>query len=124
MKKAHLFLVLYSPQTPTPKVMSKKISKARARKMADKFRKEGKGISSVNFTAEQFERLLKETNCAGIRVYNAYDEDKKEFTMFLVGTDANGNNLLPVKDELEDADPYSIENDGIPCPPNCPDNDL
>jgi hypothetical protein len=104
--------------------MSKKISKAKARKMANKFRKEGKGISSVNFIAEQFECLLREPNCAGIRVYNAYDEDKKEFTMFLVGTDANGNNLLPAKDELEDADQYSIENDGKLCPPNCPDNDL
>jgi hypothetical protein len=104
--------------------MSKKISKAKAKKMADKFRKNGKGISSVNFTAEQFERLLREPNCAGIRVYNAYDEDKKEFTMFLVGTDANGNNLLPAREELEDSDPYSIENDGKLCPPNCPPNDL
>lgn len=104
--------------------MSKKISKAKARRMANKFRKDGKGISSVNFTTEQFERLLKEPHCAGIRVYNAYDEDKKEFTMFLVGTDANGNNLLPSKEELEETDPYSIENEGVPCPPNCPDNDL
>jgi hypothetical protein len=104
--------------------MSKKISKARARKLADQFRKNGKGISSVNFTAEQFHRLLKESNCAGICVYNAYDEEKKEFTMFLVGTDENGNNLLPAKDELEDSDPYSIENDGKPCPPFCPPNNL
>ncbi|MBX2964838.1 MAG: hypothetical protein KF845_01745 [Cyclobacteriaceae bacterium] len=104
--------------------MSKKISKARAKKMADKFRKEGKGIYSVNFTAEQFERLLKEPNCAGIRVYNAYDEDKKQFTMFLVGTDAKGNNLLPSADDLKDNDPYCIENDGDRCPPDCPKDDL
>lgn len=26
--------------------------------------------------------------------------------------------------ESEESDPYSIENEGVPCPPNCPDNDL
>ncbi|HRJ31076.1 MAG TPA: hypothetical protein PLV21_14030 [Cyclobacteriaceae bacterium] len=105
--------------------MSKKISKAKAKKMADQFKKEGgQAARSVNFEASQFETLLKEPGCVGIRVYNAYDEDKKQFTMFLVGTDAKGNNLLPADEFRTDGDPNSIEDDGKPCPPVCPGNDL
>lgn len=104
--------------------MSKKISKAKARKMADKFKKNGKGVHSAMFAADQFETLLKQSNCKGIRVYNAYDEDKKHFTMFLVGTDANGNNLLPSSDDLIEGEEYSVENDSKTCPPDCPPNDL
>lgn len=34
------------------------------------------------------------------------------------------NLTITFMDELEDSDPYSIENDGHGCPPYCPPNDL
>ena len=32
----------------------------------------------------------------------------------------NVNLTITFIDELEDSDPYSIENEGKPCPPDCP----
>ncbi len=103
--------------------MAKKISKSKAKKWADKFKRDGKGSRSVNFSSEDVKGILEQGGCKGLRIYNAYDEDTKKFTMFLVGTDADGNNLLPTSLERTD-EAYFIQNEGKPCPPQCPTNDL
>lgn len=103
--------------------MAKKISKSKAKKWADKFKREGKGSRSVNFTSEDVKAILEQGGCKGLRIYNAYNEDTEAFTMFLVGTDSNGDNLLPTSLERTD-EVYFIQNDGRPCPPYCPQKDL
>ena len=103
--------------------MSKKITKDKAKKWADKFRKDGKGASSVMFPKADVLDLLNQEGCEGIRIYNAKDEDTNTYTMFLVGTTADGTNLLPATD-FSTAEVYSIWDDGKTCPSICPINDL
>ncbi len=105
--------------------MAKKISKAKAKKWANKFKSQGNGASSAMFTKAAVMSILGQSGCEGLRIYNGYDEENPSFnyTMFLVGTTADGTNLLPVSDDST-TEQYSIEDDAQPCPPNCPPNDL
>jgi hypothetical protein len=107
--------------------MAKKLTKKQAKKLADKFKTKGNASSSCMFTKEAVMNIMNQPNCQGLRIYNGYDDDEtnpqKKFTMFLVGTDANGTNLLPTGDEST-TEQYSIEDDANPCPPSCPPNDL
>jgi len=105
--------------------MGKKISKTEAREWTKRFIQAGKGAKSVMFRKEDVLDLLNQPACEGIRIYNAYDPDNKQhpFTMFLVGTTANGTNLLPTN-EAGINENYSIWDDGEFCPPICPPNDL
>lgn len=104
--------------------MSKKISKATARKWANRFKRDGRGASSGNIPLEAIQSIINQPGVKGVRVYNAFDEDTRQYTMFIVGTDANGNNLLPTTEDQTEGEQYSIEDDIKVCPPNCPDNDL
>jgi hypothetical protein len=112
-----------------------KISKSKARKWVDNYKKkhgkEKNFLSSMLFDKEVVLRLLSEKGCEGLRIYNALDDEGKEH-FILVGTDAKGNNLLP-KEEDDDASlsmsrmadgGAMLLNDGMPCPPFCPDDNL
>lgn len=103
--------------------MSKKITKDKAKKWADKFKKDGKGARSVMFPKADLLELLSQNDCEGLRIYNAYDEEAGQYpyTMFLVGTKADGTNLLP---DASATTTYSIWDDGARCPDKCPPNDL
>lgn len=105
--------------------MDKKITKSKAKKWADRFSREGKGAKSVMFSKAEVLAVLNQDGCEGLRIYNAYNEDNKQtpYTMFLVGTKADGTNLLPNNEESISED-YSIWDDGRICPPDCPPNDL
>lgn len=106
--------------------MSKKITKDKAKKWADKFKKDGKGARSVMFSKADLIELLSQPDCEGLRIYNAYDESdsKNPYTMFLVGTKADGTNLLPDDSVSTTGVMYSIWDDGAKCPDICPPNDL
>ena len=106
--------------------MSKKITKDKAKKWADKFKKDGKGARSVMFPKADLLELLSQTDCEGLRIYNAYDDDasKNPYTMFLVGTKADGTNLLPTDSASITGTTYYIWDDGSKCPDACPSNDL
>jgi hypothetical protein len=111
-----------------------KISKSKARKWVNNYKKKHSKdknfMSSMLFDKEIVLKMLKEDKCKGLRIYNALDEEGK-LHFVLVGTDANGNNILPNEDEymaktaqeVEGGDPIMI-NDGDPCPDNCPPDDL
>ncbi len=66
--------------------------------------------------------MLHEDRCKGLRVYNAVDDEGKEHFV-LVGTDANGGNLLPSSEESL-TESYSLLDNGLRCPTDCPPNDL
>lgn len=111
-----------------------KISKAKARKWVNNYKKKHSSdknyLSSMLFDKAIVISMLNEHKCEGLRVYNAMDDEGK-LHFVLVGTDANGNNLLPPGEEYTtktvidsaDGDPILLD-DGKPCPPFCPDDDL
>jgi hypothetical protein len=106
--------------------MGKKIPKSKAKRWADKFKKEGKAASSAMFPKDVVLSILNQPGCEGLRIYNGYDEENpnpQKFTMFLVGTASDGNNLLPISEDST-TEQYSIEDDAVICPPTCPSNDL
>jgi hypothetical protein len=110
-----------------------KITKSKARKWVDsykkKFGKEKYFLSSMLFDKEIVLKLLSEQGCEGLRVYNALDDEGKEH-FILVGADAKGNNILPDGDDdsstmnkATGSEAMLVDN-GYPCPPACPDDNL
>jgi hypothetical protein len=99
-----------------------KITKAKAKAWVDRYKKkhdkDPKKLFSELFDKSLIEDLLKEPGCAGLRVYNSYDEND-DLHFVLVGTDANGNDLLPTTEEST-TEVNSIVEDGRRCPPFCP----
>lgn len=111
-----------------------KISKSKARKWVNNYKakhsKDKNYLSSMLFDKKIVMDMLNEDKCEGLRVYNAMDDEGK-LHFVLVGTDANGNNILPAGDEYgartiqesADGEPILV-NDGRSCPPNCPPDEL
>ncbi len=111
-----------------------KISKAKAKKWVNNYKKEHEKdknyLSSMLFNKKIVMDMLNEDKCEGLRIYNAMDDEGK-LHFVLVGTDANGDNILPPTDEyvaktiLDSAggDPILID-DGVRCPPICPPDEL
>ena len=103
-----------------------KISKAKARKWVNNYKakhsKDKNYLSSMLFDKKVVMDLLNEDKCEGLRVYNSIDDEGKEH-FILVATDSNGNNLLPSSDESL-TESYSLLDNGRPCPPYCPEDDL
>ncbi|UPQ78282.1 hypothetical protein M0M57_11700 [Flavobacterium azooxidireducens] len=56
------------------------------------------------------EAILAQDRCIGVRIYNAYDEDKLTKTVVLVGVDTLGNDM---KEGV-------IVDRTVICPPHCP----
>lgn len=111
-----------------------KISKSKARKWVDNYKKQHSKdknyLSSMLFDKKIVMSMLNEDKCEGLRIYNALD-DEGGLHFVLVGTDADGNNILPASDEYmtktideaDGGDPILID-DGKKCPPVCPPDDL
>jgi hypothetical protein len=111
--------------------MAKKGDKIIKDNYKKKHGKEKNFLSSMLFDKDIVLTLLNEKGCEGLRVYNALDDEGKEH-FILVGTDAKGNNLLP---DSDDDTPLSMSrtasdngamllDNGMPCPPFCPDDNL
>lgn len=66
---------------------------------------------SEHFNAGEVSQLLKQPNCAGFRVYLGMD-DSMAIKLVMVGTDADGADLLPQGALIVDK--------GSRCPPECP----
>lgn len=76
------------------------------------------------FGGDIIRRVLNEQGCVGIRVYYAID-DKGQRQLLIVGTDENGDNLLPAESaEIELEDDPIIVNYSFRCPTYCPVNSL
>lgn len=64
-------------------------------------------IRAIYFSKSAIIKVLDQTDCVGIRIYNAIKDGKHTFA--IVGVKAN-------QEDLEDG--YILEN-GFPCPPIC-----
>jgi hypothetical protein len=78
---------------------------------------------SEAFDRTVFDAVLAESGCEGLRIYYGMSEDLKIHAI-IVGTDVNGDDILPssgaaAANDPEDDDGYIIEN-GNRCPPICP----
>ena len=86
------------------------ISKAEFEKMRKRWKdKNPKKTQSVEFSLESIKRVLDSPKAAGIRVYFG-ENDEGADTVMLVPTTEDGKSNLSF-----------IEDRGLLCPPNCPD---
>ena len=77
--------------------------------MTAEFRKvHPNATKAVYYTADVYEDLLAQTDCVGIRIYNAINEDGK-LTNILVGVDRFGNDMTTGK----------VYDNGHRCPSSC-----
>lgn len=86
------------------------ISLEEAAKLTANFRESSSAGTTLGsfFGKTALSKILNQTGCVGMRVYNAKSEDGKA-AYVLVGVDAKG-------EDLEDG---SIAEYGMGCPPNC-----
>lgn len=67
-----------------------------------------KAPKAMGFNRGAFERILKQPDCAGIRIYYAAKDDG-QWTFVMVGTNAQG----------EDMATGEVAEEAMPCPPDC-----
>jgi hypothetical protein len=85
---------------------------------------ESEEIRAHYFGREIIETLLNESDCAGIRIYYALDENGQK-KLLIVGVDSTGEDLLPAEGgKTEDDDENIIADFSFPCPNTCPNNGL
>ncbi|WP_299702182.1 hypothetical protein [uncultured Pontibacter sp.] len=85
------------------------IDRAQAKRWTASYRASGRGKTNAHlFGGETVRKLLEQDGCVGMRIYYALD-DNGEQQLLLVGTDADGNDL--VEGEILDH--------STPCPPDC-----
>jgi len=80
-------------------------------------------ISAHYFGAEIIQQILSESNCVGIRIYYAID-DNGEKKLILVGVDSEGENLLSTAGGKIGDGENTIADYSWPCPDYCPGNGL
>lgn len=82
-------------------------------------------IQAHYFGSEIIQNILSQSNCVGIRVYYALD-DNGEKKLLLVGVDSTGENLLPSANGKvgEGDDGKTVGDYSWPCPDYCPGNSL
>lgn len=73
---------------------------------------------SETFNRDAIDKLLSESNCAGLRIYYSMDENKKVHAI-LVGVNSSNEDILPVN-SLNEAEELIILEEGQRCPPSCP----
>lgn len=107
------------------------ISLADAKQWAANYREKNPGSTEAHFFgAAIIKQILAERGCVGIRMYYTIDNHGQK-QIVLVGTDANGNNLLPSSTPSAMAS-FSLFSDSAeenivadvswPCPSYCPPN--
>jgi hypothetical protein len=118
--------------TPDPKSITDSISLQQAIDLTRQYRKEkenilkpefqGKDILPISeyFQRKDFEDLLGEEGCVGIRAYFCMDPSLK-IKLFFVGVNAKNEDLLPLLAQTTlPTVGFTIQNNGTRCPPTCP----
>lgn len=73
------------------------------------------------FGRNVIDEILAQPSCVGIRIYYALDsKDQKQ--LVIVGTDKDGNNIIPGVTRAENGDSGVIADISLPCPSYCPPN--
>ena len=75
------------------------------------------------FGSEIIQQILSESECVGIRIYYAIDENGEK-KLILVGVDSNGENLLPAAGGKISDGGNQLADYSWPCPDYCPGNGL
>jgi len=92
------------------------ISVAEAVTMAARYRTANPGgVRAWLFDRQAVDALLAQPGCAGIRIYRAMPDAGGEPQVVLVGTDQDGNDLVPKKA----SDAGLVAERAWPCPPWC-----
>jgi hypothetical protein len=81
------------------------------------------GTLAHYFGFEIIQQILSESDCVGIRIYYALD-DNGEKKLILVGVDSNGDNLLPTAGGRLADDGNILADFSFPCPNTCPPSGL
>jgi hypothetical protein len=76
---------------------------------------------SETFNRTAIEKLLSETNCAGIRIYYGMDENLKSHAI-LVGVNASNEDILPSSAATLSGSDEVILEEGQRCPDICPED--
>jgi hypothetical protein len=77
--------------------------------------------NSETFNLDDVKTLLDTTGAAGMRIYYGMDENYNVHAL-LVAVDEEANDILPEENPSITTDPIVIIEQGIRCPPTCPDN--
>ena len=80
-------------------------------------------VSAHYFGSEIIQQILSESNCVGIRIYYAIDENGEK-KLILVGVDSEGENLLPSSGGKISDGGNTLADYSWPCPDYCPGNGL
>ncbi len=111
--------------------MSHFISLEQAISMTSRYRKDneqllkdefkGKNILALSetFDRKEFETVLNQQGCTGLRIYYGMDEERKVHAI-IVGVDAQDNDILPANTIDASTVQESIIEVGKRCPVDCP----
>ena len=89
------------------------ITLAQAQEMVNEFRKRYPDTTKGYFAgANHFDKILKQEDCIGLRIYNGYDKESDSTNLVIVGVNSNN----------EDMTKEYILDRAAACPPNCPKN--
>lgn len=89
------------------------ITLAQAQEMVNEFRKRYPDTTKGYFAgANHFDKILKQEDCIGLRIYNGYDKESDNTNLVIVGVNSNN----------EDMTKGYILDKAAACPPNCPKN--
>ena len=89
------------------------ITLAQAQEMVNEFRKRYPDTTKGYFAgANHFDKILKQEDCIGLRIYNGYDNETDSTNLVIVGVNSNN----------EDMTKGYILDKAAACPPNCPKN--
>jgi len=75
-------------------------------------------MRAARFDRIAFDRLLAQPGVAGIRIYLGM-QPNGEWTYVMVGTSADGKDLIKAPGSVDAADGTGIEEQSYPCPPEC-----
>jgi len=89
------------------------ITLAQAQEMVNEFRKRYPDTTKGYFAgANHFDKILKQEDCIGLRIYNGYDKETDSTNLVIVG----------VNSKNEDMTKGYILDRTTPCPATCPKN--
>ncbi|HEY5407791.1 MAG TPA: hypothetical protein VIJ92_11920 [Ginsengibacter sp.] len=88
--------------------------------LATEYRKQNILAHSETFNRHAFEKLLAETDCAGIRIYYGMDEKLKVHAV-LVGVNDSNEDILPSQGNQPQSTIPVIVEEGQRCPDICPE---
>ena len=90
------------------------------------FRQRNILLTCETFNRSAFDSILGEGQCAGIRFYFGMNDDL-QVKIIAVGVDLEGNDILPTSMDVTspvDGNVAYIVEEGVPCPPICPNPPL